>query len=106
MDLTIIVLLGVASWRGARLIVDDTILEPPRERLQRRLADGLDPDSSFRWFLLGLVTCTRCVSVWLAAGAWALWVWGDGPDGLHWTSHLLAVAAIAGIAAIAARLDE
>jgi hypothetical protein len=51
---------ALAVYRGTRLLVDDEVTRPLRERL------APDDDSRLAYFL----TCPWCVSVWVGA-AWA-----------------------------------
>lgn len=56
--------------RATRLVVADSITEEPRQRLEGWASAG-----GWRWYPAELLTCRWCVSVWLAAGAWAWWWW-------------------------------
>lgn len=50
---------GLAVYRVARLVVDDTIFDAPRQRVLMWAEDRSK-------FLHGLLSCGYCVSVWLA----------------------------------------
>jgi len=84
-----LVVLGLATYRQARLVVDDDILARFREWLRRLsftdyvktdYASGaviaqksdVDPDSRWR-FAFKVATCHWCISVWLGAANVVLW---------------------------------
>lgn len=54
-----LVILSLAVYRVTRLIVQDSILEPVRDRIFRRF----NPQRSSLGYLL---TCTWCMSLWVA----------------------------------------
>jgi hypothetical protein len=54
---------ALAVKRLTRLAVEDTILEPVRERVYRKFGDPTESSG-----LSYLITCPHCVSIWLAAG--------------------------------------
>jgi hypothetical protein len=60
-DSTSLVVGGLAVYRLTRLVVDDKIAEPIRDRIVEAAPEG---------WLANLVTCPWCVSVW-AGFAWA-----------------------------------
>lgn len=77
---------GLAVHRATRLVTDDTITAPVRDRIVDR--GGWPAD---------LVTCPWCVSVWVAAGWAALTV--AAPRVARPLGALLAWSSIAGLLA-------
>lgn len=90
-DLVLLLVVGLASARLTTLLVHDTILEPVRERIYRRMPprDSLalgyeyqrqDTDGSYLppgiirdWSMFGeLLSCTRCTSVWVSGALYSL----------------------------------
>lgn len=71
---TLLVLYALAVYRLTRLVVADTITAPIRDRLMAsaypRGADVHHPPRRVWGWVVELVGCPWCVSVWLAAG-WA-----------------------------------
>jgi len=70
--------LGVASWRLTRLVVEDGIWAPTRERLLSALwATATQDGPRWRVFLAGklyeLLTCPWCVGVWAALVIVCVW---------------------------------
>jgi len=82
-------ILTLAVFRIARLLIEDTILEPVRERTVYKL----DPKNLVR----ELFECAWCVGFWLAVFAtiaWAMW-----PDQTGWVALPLAISAGVGLIA-------
>ncbi len=80
-----LVLLGLAAYRTWRLIAEDTITEPVRQRLVRRE------------YVSELVSCPWCLGSWIAAVWWACWyLWP------HTTSAVAAPFAIAALVGLVA----
>lgn len=70
MDVTVLIVAVLATYRLTRLVTTDRITEAPRNRIVRAL-----PAESLLSYLL---LCNWCVSVYTGAavaGAW--WAWGD-----------------------------
>lgn len=81
------VLRGFAAYRLARLVVEDDIFETPRARLHAWLMDHN------RW-LLNLVSCGYCVSVWISAALTLR------------RPSLVRLMAVSGVAAVAWSVDR
>lgn len=89
----VLVVLALATYRVARIIAEDTISEPARERMYRWAWDDAHPDESvdddgkrvllahpraaWRTWVHGLFTCPLCIGVWTAAALYALWRFVD-----------------------------
>lgn len=97
-QLALVVVLGLAAYRAARLVTRDSLTDTARAAVSRWAFDE-DRDhwrSRPRWYVHELVTCPFCVGVWAALGAYAWW---DHLPGQRWA---VVVAAAAGVQAIAA----
>ena len=68
MTLTTLVLLCGAVARVTRLVVDDSILDAPRDRL----LGWLEPRGDVGEFLVELLSCSWCASIWIAFPAAAV----------------------------------
>lgn len=117
------VVIALAVYRITRLVTDDTILEPIRERVLARFpaydteyADdpGVEsPTNAYgralfesapgryfpveaSWFGT-LISCSWCASVWVAALVTAAWYWL--PTATWWVALPLAFSAIAALIA-------
>lgn len=74
-------LLALAAYRTYRLIADDEILDPVRDRLA--------PDGSKR---AHFIACAACLGAWVSLGWWLAWC--------AWPFWTLVVAAPAAISAV------
>ena len=92
--LAAVVVAGFAAWRVTRLVVQDSILDPPRQRWRQWLA-GRD---GYGWYLLEeLQSCQFCLGV---HAAWVLWMVLAAPlVDVPWRGDVLAIAAAAGVQA-------
>jgi len=63
-----VLVVGLATYRATRLIVEDTIFEPQREWVLSKLFG-----SGWKDLLAYLLTCTYCMSVWIAAAMLAVY---------------------------------
>ena len=59
-NLVHLIILSLASWRATRLIIEDRILEPVRNRIWEKH----HPDASFWGYL---ITCYWCLGLWVSA---------------------------------------
>jgi hypothetical protein len=86
----VLALLAIATYRGTRLAVHDTILDPVRNRVfdWRRKRPG----SAARTAVAELISCIYCMGWWVAGVVLAGWfvatgTWGDAPvlvHGIEW----------------------
>lgn len=110
MSLGAIVLVGLASYRVARLVTKDTICEP----LRRVVYDwawidpqvkGQDPKpraGGARTWLYSLLSCPLCFGVWTSALLMLLWAAVTPVDvGWRWAASLAAVAGVQSLVALA-----
>lgn len=85
---------AIAVYRLTRLVVEDGITEPIRERIIGR------GDKTRDWWFQ-LLTCRYCVGVWVGFGVMgARWLL---PDVWQWAAYALAIASAA---PLVARLEE
>lgn len=96
----LLVVVTLAAYRLARLVVDDTL--PPVVWVRDRLTGERSGVPRWRWvpsWIGDLVTCTWCASVWTAGVVTLLtWltvdlpvpllVWAAAAAGAAWLSHL------------------
>jgi hypothetical protein len=70
-----VIALSLAVYRITRFVIDDTLIEEPRDWLRKKLVEG--KSTTVRTKILDLMECPYCVSVWVAAGAVLLasWTW-------------------------------
>jgi Protein of unknown function (DUF1360) len=99
-SLATVVLIGLATFRAARIVSRDTITEPLRESLTAWAWDTEPtppaPRAPWRTWIVELCTCSLCISVWIAAAFYCAWRWGGV------VAHgFIAVLAIAGLQAVA-----
>ncbi len=85
-----LVLLSLASYRVFRLLAEDTILDPLRDRFAK-------PESKTSEFL----ACAYCFGAWISIAWWFAWVaWP------HWSLVIAAPFAISAIVGVtASKLD-
>lgn len=90
----VLLIYALAVARITGLIVADTIFDTPRGALLGRL----DPrPATLGALVASLLTCSWCVSIWVAAGAApAVWWFGDSPW-LLVPAILLAFSQVAGM---------
>jgi hypothetical protein len=101
LNLLVVLILGLAAYRGARLISNDTITKPIRDKLY-----GLQSHGRLGKWAHSLITCPWCVSVWLSAFAVIWWIWLILPAWPGWGETLLAWWAVAGVAGLAVGADR
>lgn len=88
-----IIVLSFVGYRVAMFIMLDVIFERPRDALHDWLQRGPK-----RIFILQMITCVVCLSVWVAAGlTFATWIFTDVPlplwvflgtsTGIIWIHH-------------------
>jgi hypothetical protein len=103
----VVTLLALGGWRVARFFTRDQLTAEWRVALYRWAwrDDPASPEpvarAAWRSYVFTLLTCTVCLSVWMTAGVWALWSYGDGPG--QWADIVLGAAGLAAL--IALRLD-
>ncbi len=88
-----LVLLGLAAYRTWRLIAEDTIAEPVRQRLIRREK------------VSELVSCPWCLGLYVSLVMYAFWLWQ--PEWTLAVSVPLAISAFVGtLATVLNKLSE
>ncbi|MFD6936278.1 DUF1360 domain-containing protein [Streptomyces goshikiensis] len=104
-DLEQFLLLSLGGYRATQLVVHDSLLDGPRERLdawqQRR------PQSVAREALVTLISCVYCSGWWIAGALLAVWLvvtgqWHQDPLLVHGFEWL----AVAGGAVLLNRWDD
>lgn len=105
LSLPILLILGVASYRGVQLLVWDTVTKPLREKVEVRHVTK--PSNKLWWFLNAVLGCIYCCGAYVAAvTVWVYWLatgtWSDAP----WAVHGLEWFAVMGIAALLNRWDD
>ncbi|MFJ5037955.1 DUF1360 domain-containing protein [Streptomyces parvulus] len=69
-------ILALASYRGTQLVVHDSLLDVPRDRLDTWHARK--PDSTARLALTTLIGCVYCAGWWVSGAFLAVWLaWPD-----------------------------
>lgn len=99
--LAVIVIIGLAAYRLARVIAHDKIGEPIRKRTYKAAVEHGGPG---RW-LNSLITCPFCLSVWFAVLGVGWYAWMIAPTWPGWGEFLLAIVAVAGVGAILSAVD-
>lgn len=104
-SLLILLALGFAAYRATQLVVWDTILDEPRQRVQ--VWRALKPTSRTRTFVHQLISCIYCTGWWLSLVTTLVYLTAAG----QWTSAPLLVHAIEcwtvmGVQALLNRLDD
>lgn len=99
--LAVVVVVGLAAYRLARVIAHDKIGEPVRKRAYKA---SVEHGRAGRW-LNSLVTCPFCLSVYFAAAAVIWWAWLVAPSWPGWGAVLLAIPAAAGVGAVLSAVD-
>ena len=88
-EFVILLILVLAAFRITRLVIEDDITEPLRERTTYKL----DPRNKFR----ELLECPWCVGFWISlAVVLAYWQW---PDPTTWVMLPFAISAGVGLIA-------
>lgn len=90
LPLGVLAVLALASYRATRLMTDDTLTLPLRDRLYRWAWDDEHPVANretgqleprprapLRTYVYELVTCSWCLGVWVAALLYVLWRWSS-----------------------------
>jgi len=98
--LALVVFLGLVVYRVTQAATLDTVSQPGRDWLLRKVQEaGAENRSAARW-TYKLVTCPWCLSVWLAFILVLVWVlWPGDWDGMG--DYLFTAVAVAGVAALA-----
>lgn len=107
-DLAVIVVLGLAAYRLARLVAVDSLTEDVRAVVYR-WAWIDDPDADVdpsprgrvRPYLYELLTCPFCVGVWTSAGVFVVY----GLVAASLAGWYVAIPAVAGVAALGSAVD-
>jgi hypothetical protein len=73
-------LLGLAAWRTWRLVANDDLTEPLRERYLKNEK------------VLDFVECPYCLGAWIA-GAWVV-AFATWSDGTLWAALVMALASV------------
>lgn len=98
------VVVGLATYRLARIVTLDTISQPFRDSLFRWAydvnnpveVDGeriASPRGPIRVWVYDLASCPLCAGVWIAAGLYVLWRWSDS-DAVRSGIVILAAAGV------------
>jgi hypothetical protein len=98
--------LGLAASRATQLIVYDSILDGPRQRLE--LWHASRHDSKARTFFRDLVSCLYCTGWWLSMITTAVYVlaFHGVPDSLaEWLGYSVSAWAVAAVQMLLNRLD-
>jgi len=99
--LGIVVLIGLVSYRLARLLAHDKIAQPLRDFTYKMACEHGRPG---RW-LNTLMTCPFCLSVWFAIAGVVWFGWLIAPEWPDWAEMLLAVGAVAGVGSFLSAVD-
>lgn len=99
-----VLVIGFAGYRLARLVAVDSITEGARSRLFWAGHEPAEPDPvvtsrPLDW-LYRLVSCPFCVSVWIVAGLYLLWVHASV------TQPFIAAIGAMGVAAVLAAYER
>jgi hypothetical protein len=85
-----VLLLSLVAFRVTRFILEDSLIEEPREWVRRKLigmpSSMAKPMPVWRRKLLEIVECPWCMSVWVSAGtvALAFFTWDAPRPPLFW----------------------
>lgn len=94
-----LVALVFAAYRITRIVTDDTISLPFRDRLfdwaWRAEDDSVVARAPWRTWAYTLFTCSWCFGWWVSYAVLALWVWGV-QDGMGVLRYLILGAVVAG----------
>ncbi|MCX5189023.1 DUF1360 domain-containing protein [Streptomyces sp. NBC_00268] len=97
--------LAAAGYRGTQLVVHDSILDAPRDRLFTW--HSRNTDSKIRTSLVTLISCVYCSGWWVSSALLTTWLlvsgqWHDAPLLVHGVEWL----AVAGAAVLLNRIDD
>jgi Protein of unknown function (DUF1360) len=86
---TAVILLSLAAFRITRFILEDSLIEEPRDWLKRRVQGKVADQRSlalWRRKVLELLECPWCMSVWISAGTVVLasFTWNAPRPPLFW----------------------
>lgn len=90
------IVLGLVTYRIGRFILLDSMIDGTRDRVYTWL-NSVDKPSNFKLWVLDLMTCVYCLTIWIAAGAvtyWSLLI-RDEWLGWSWPVVWLATATVA-----------
>lgn len=98
-------LLALAGYRATQLLVHDSILDGPRDRVLAWQQNR--PDSPLRDAVVTLISCVYCTGWWVTGALLAAWLlttgtWHDAPLLVHGVQWL----AVAGSAVLLNRWDD
>lgn len=82
----VLAVLALATYRGTRLAVHDTILTPAHLRVHAWSTRR--PDSRVRRAVMDLLSCIYCMGWWIGGAFLAVWLlatggWADAPVVVH-----------------------
>lgn len=85
-NLTVLVILGLASYRATQFVVHDSLLDGARNRLE--LWHAARSESGFRSFWRDLIGCPYCTGFWLSLVTVLVYLtaagqWGAAPLWIH-----------------------
>jgi len=104
-NLLILVALGFAAYRATQLIVWDSILDEPRQRL--KVWRALKPASRPRAFIVQLISCIYCTGWWLSLVTTLVYLTAAGQWGeASLLVHAIECWAVMGVQALLNRLDD
>jgi hypothetical protein len=81
-----VTLLALAAFRSFQLLAADTILDRPREWLERKMPRGEE-----------FITCSYCAGGWISVGWWLAWTLSA-----RWATIVAVPFAISGVVALIA----
>lgn len=88
--------IAIASYRIARFLVIDTLIEGIRNKLHLFLVNRADKNGPLRLLwqkIYELTSCTWCAGFWVSAGVYAVYYY----HGLVWPIIVFAIAGVQGL---------
>lgn len=109
LSLPILLALGLASYRGTRFVVADSLTDPVRDFVAKKFVLAEGRTAGVWWFLNKLLNCLFCAGFWISVIALAFYLtvtdtWGHGVGPL--LLHGLEAFVVAGVQALLSRWDD